>query len=148
MNTEEEIEKDNPYEPDGVHEDFNIYRDEKEQKVKQLYRFINKKDEKIGNYYAMGPDRIAKKILRWIHLKTGIKNPIYRFYNEDTDTLYKYAGQVEDNMDKKTKNIVLNIEENYDDGTKKNIRKKIQIKYKYIVRQVGIKKNYQKMIIQ
>lgn len=124
--------KEELYQPDGTHENFNVYASPPEPKQKHLYRFINKDSEKIGNYWAILPERAAKKILKQIFKKTGISNPVYHMYNENTRTIYKYAGLVS-NAPKKKKNIVIDIEET-------NEIKKIQVKYIYVVRQIEYKK--------
>lgn len=123
------------YQPEGTHENFEVYASPPDPKPKQLYRFVNKEGDKVGNYKSIMPERSAKKILRQIFLNTGISNPVYHIYNEDTRTLYKYAGQVS-NAPKKSKNVILDIE--YEDGS--NELKKIPVKYKYTVRQIEYKK--------
>lgn len=123
------------YQPDGVHDNFQVYASKPEPKKKQYYRFVNKNGDKIGNYNSVYPERTAKKVLRQIFYNTGIDNPIYHIYNEDTRTLYKYAGKVE-NAPRKARKTLVNIE--YEDGEKKKIN--IPVKYKYIVRQIEYKK--------
>ncbi len=88
------------YQPEGIHDNFeDLYASPKEPKSKDRYRYINANGDQIGIYNARTPERASKKILRQIYKKTGIPNPIYKIYNEDSRTLYKYAGLVE----KKTK---------------------------------------------
>ncbi|RTL06736.1 hypothetical protein EKK58_04340 [Candidatus Dependentiae bacterium] len=119
------------YEPDGTHENFNVYAQKPEPKQKQLYRYINKNGEKVGQYLSILPERSAKKILRQIYKKTGIPNPVYHIYNEDTRTLYKYAGQVSNAPARLKKLAVVNID---------NKIYKIPVKYKYVVRQIEYRK--------
>ena len=82
----------------------------------------------IGTYYAKNPERASKKILRQIFFKTGIENPIFKMYNENTKILYKYAGQVEE-ANKTNKAEIKFLKKN-----------KIQAKYKYITQQIEYKK--------
>lgn len=127
------------YQPDSAHENFNVFASKPEPKIKHLYRFINKDGDKVGNYKSILPERTAKKVLKQIFMKTGINNPVYHIYNEDTRTLYKYAGEVS-NAPKKKKNIVLEIEKENENGSSEIYKKKINVKYVYVVRQIEYKK--------
>jgi len=122
------------YEPDGIHIDFNdLYASPVEPKEKDSYKYINKHGDQVGKYFAKLPERGAKKILRWIYLKTGIDSPIFKIYNENTRTLYKYAGKVEVLTKKDIKNKGNREREFLKD-------KKIPIKHKFKVLQIEYKK--------
>ena len=64
------------YQPDGVHDNFQVYSSKPEPKKKEYYRFINKNGDKIGHYHSVYPERTAKKVLRKIFYNTGIDNHI------------------------------------------------------------------------
>ena len=114
------------YEPDGEHENFNVFANE-EEKVKETYSLINKTGYCVGKFISFTPLLSAKKILRRIYMYTKIKSPIFYMYNHNKHQLYKYAGNVEPL--KRNKKIV-----NIDSSTKGNFN--IKKNFKYIVRQI------------
>lgn len=117
------------YEPDGEHVNFEVYANEPI-KEKEQYSYINKDGYCVGTFFGKIPNITARKVLRRIHLYTGIKTPIFYIYNHKTHILYKYAGSVEPVKKKKITTAIL------DDG---NIS--IKRKYNFIVHQIE-KKNF------
>jgi len=97
------------YEPRDTHDNFVIpvaefpYDGDQKRYYQDThtYRYINKHDEYIGKYTAKTPYFASIKILRQIFINTKEKNPIYEMLNEDTNMLYKYAGQVQEIAPKK-----------------------------------------------
>lgn len=123
----------NEYEPKGVHVNFVIPNDEftsKEEPKIKVYRYINKQDELIGEYFGINIHWVAKKILTKIFHKTGIRCPIYEVYDEEADMIYKYAGEVT-----KIKKPLVKYLENDDNNIKKIIQRN-----KYVVRQISKQK--------
>jgi hypothetical protein len=121
-----QMEKDKLYEPEGSHENFNVYANEVE-KEKEQYSFINKEGYCVGSFISKLPNSAARKVLRRIYQFNGNPSPVFYIYNHNTHVLYRYAGLVEPIKKRKAEMNIAVV-----DGG--NIRIKRQ--NNYIVRQI------------